>query len=155
MLRSDPNLYREAWHVLIALGQHARDGELPIMLEDASSAKFHIGEISMLYPLPELGKPGQVELVGGDLFRASVDITSFHDVLRRKYPRKKSAGRSLAHPRYFQAAVAYWLANSGKPPPGQAREQILLANPGIEDGVPESTLYRYIESARKKVRKID
>ncbi|MEM1134014.1 MAG: hypothetical protein AAGH53_13865 [Pseudomonadota bacterium] len=154
-MRSDPKRHREAWQVLIALGQHARDGELEVIADDPLAATFHISEISLLYPLIKPGKSGQVELICGDLFPAQVDITKFHDALRRKYPRKKSAGRSLAHPDYFQAAVRYWAANAGKPPPGQVRKQIELTNQGIEKDIPPATIYRYIENARKLVRKID
>ena len=155
--RSDPKLHREAWHVLIALAQHARDGDLPVVpCTDATAPSFHPSEISMLYPLPRPGKPGQVELIEGDMFEARVNVTGFHEVLRREYPRKKSnAGRALAHPIYYQAAIVYWLANEGKPDPGKVRDHLRLVNPEIETGVPIATQYRYIENARKQVRAID
>lgn len=154
---NDRKLHAEAWRVLLALAQHARDGDLPVVSADAERPIpiFHASEISMLYPLPYVGKPGQVELSGGDLFEANVDVSGFHAVLRRSYPRKKPVGRGLAHPEYYQAAIRFWQANSGKPMPWQVRSQIHMVNPGVEALVPLPTQYRYIENARRQVRRID
>lgn len=154
--RNDRRLHSEAWRVLLALAQHARDGDLPVVLTGTGTSlpPFHPSEISLLYPLPHPGKPGQVELARGDLFEARVDVSNFHAVLRRSYPRKKPIGRGLAHPEYYQAAIRYWQANPGKVPPGQVRSQIGMANPGIEALVPLPSQYRYIENARRHVRGI-
>ncbi|MDE2442026.1 MAG: hypothetical protein KGP14_13465, partial [Betaproteobacteria bacterium] len=154
--RNDRKLHAEAWQVLLALAQHARDGDLPVVLVETHRPRptFHPSEISMLYPLPRVGKPGQVELSGRDLFDANVDLSGFHAVLRRSYPRKKSVGRGLAHPEYYQAAIRFWQANTGKPMPWQVRSQIHMANPGIEAKVPLATQYRYIENAYSAVRRI-
>lgn len=154
-------VHNEAWKVLFALSQYAREGTLPLYPYGKIEASERISPslVWLIYPLyptahqPSRGR-GLIELVDGSMIEAVADITSFKRVYETDHPPLPPMGRPQKYPDYFFAAKAFWHANPGIVKTGVVIDHIRTHEPRLHEAVPSSTRYRLVGDARVAARKV-